>query len=165
LAYIRKREIDFKDITDILVPSVLLFHVFGRLGCFFAGCCYGRETTWAIAINGLIPVQLIESGFNLLILMEILLFRPERERPGVLFPMYLTVYACGRFLLEFMRGDASRGAFLIFSTSQWISVSVKLKAQQKCTKNTALAIDKNSQYEQSVVNTDKKCYPFCHTQV
>ena len=52
LIYIWKSKLDFRSITDILVPSVLLFHAFGRLGCFFAGCCCGRESTWGITIHG-----------------------------------------------------------------------------------------------------------------
>ena len=124
LAYICKRKIDFRDITDILVPAILHFHAIGRLGCFFAGCCYGCESTWMIAINGLIPVQLMETGFNILVLAALLITRPERKRPGTLLPIYAMAYACGRFLLEFMRGDASRGSFLIFSTSQWISLLI-----------------------------------------
>jgi len=126
LIYVRKRKIDFRDITDIMVPSILLFHAIGRLGCFFAGCCFGREATWGVTMGSatLIPVQLIEAGFNLLILAQMLLFRPERERLGVLFPMYLATYAVGRFFLEFMRGDmSSRGIFLL-STSQWISLLI-----------------------------------------
>jgi len=128
LVYVRKRKIDFRDITDIIVPSVALFLVFGRLGCFFAGCCYGRASAWGITMpNGmtLLPVQLVEAGFNLVLLIEMLRLRPERERPGVLLPVYLVAYAIGRFLIEFMRGDANRGVYLL-STSQWISLLLLL---------------------------------------
>lgn len=116
----------------MLLPSVLLFHMFGRLGCFFAGCCYGREANWGVvfmhslnAPNGvpLIPVQLFEAAFNLLMLVAILIIRPERKRQGLLLPLYLIAYAIGRFILEFFRGDMGRGIFL-FSTSQWISLFV-----------------------------------------
>ena len=128
LIYIRKRKLDFRDITDIMVPSILLFHAVGRLGCFFAGCCFGREVAWGIMMPTgavLFPVQLIEAGFNLLVLAEILIFRPERERPGILLPMYLVAYALMRFFVEFMRGDVGRGIFIL-STSQWISLAILL---------------------------------------
>jgi len=126
LIYIRRRKLDFRDITDILVPSVLLFHAFGRIGCFFAGCCHGHVADWGFALNSdvpLIPVQLFEAGFNFLVLIALLVIRPERKRPGVLLPIYLMVYAVGRFVLEFFRGDMGRGVFLL-STSQWISLLV-----------------------------------------
>ena len=130
--YIRKYKLDAHDILDILVPSVLLFHAFGRVGCFFAGCCHGSEAAWGItftqslgAPNGvpLIPVQLFEAGFNLLLLAAMLMFRPERKYPGLLLPLYLTAYAAARFILEFFRGDLGRG-ILVLSTSQWISLLI-----------------------------------------
>jgi len=123
LIYIQKNKLDFWDVIDILIPSVLLFHAFGRVGCFFAGCCYGREVTWSIAINGLVPVQLFEAGLNLLLLAAVLIIRPERKRPGILLPLYLITYSIGRFILEFFRGDTSRGMFFL-STSQWLSLLV-----------------------------------------
>jgi len=128
--YVRKYRLDFLDVMDLLIPSVPLFHAFGRLGCFCAGCCYGIEAPWGIvfthalaAPNGvpLVPVQLFEAGFNLLVMAALLLLRPARR--GTLLPLYLIAYAIGRFVLEFFRGDASRGVFL-FSTSQWISLVV-----------------------------------------
>jgi len=130
--YIRKYKLDFRDATDLLMPCAPLFHAFGRLGCFCAGCCYGRQAVWGIAFthaiaapNGvaLAPVQLFEAGFNLMVMAAMLLLRPERKRPGLLLPLYLMAYSAGRFALEFLRGDASRGVFLL-STSQWISLAV-----------------------------------------
>jgi len=132
LLYIRKYRLDFWDAADLLIPSVPLFHAFGRLGCFCAGCCYGLEAAWGVAFahalsapNGvpLVPVQLFEAGFNLLVMAALLALRPERRRPGILLPLYLMAYAVGRFALEFFRGDASRGVFLL-STSQWISLAI-----------------------------------------
>lgn len=49
--YIRICKLDIWDISDILVPSAPLFHTFGRLGCFFAGCCYGREAEWGFRLR------------------------------------------------------------------------------------------------------------------
>jgi len=120
LIFIRKCKLDFFDVSDILVPPLLLFFTFGRVGCFLGGCCHGRETDLGIAIYGMIPVQLFEAGFTLLFMIALLVIRPERKLPGILLPLYLMVYAVGRFVLEFFRGDMGRGVFLL-STSQWIS--------------------------------------------
>jgi len=125
LLYVRKSKLDFLDVTDILVPCVLLFCTFGRVGCFLAGCCYGCAAPWGIAprhgAEPLVPVQLFEAGLTLFTMAALLLFRPERRRPGVLLPLYILVYALGRFILEFFRGDMQRGVYLL-STSQWISL-------------------------------------------
>ena len=130
LIYVRKNKVDFWDAADIMIPSILLLHVFGRVGCFYAGCCHGIEAEWGIAFtqsssapNGIpfIPVQLFEAGYNLIVFAVMLIFRPERKRPGVLFPIYVVTYSIARFALEFIRGDAGRGVFLL-STSQWIAL-------------------------------------------
>ena len=125
LIYIRKYKLDFWDVTDIMVPCVLLFCTFGRIGCFLAGCCYGCQADWGIVpqhgLEPLVPVQLFEAGFTLLTMAAFLIFRPERKRPGVLLPLYILIYAAGRFVLEFFRGDMHRGVYLL-SVSQWISL-------------------------------------------
>lgn len=126
LIYVRINKLDFRDLTDILVPTIALFLVFGRTGCFLAGCCFGRPAAWGFTMRdgvSRIPVQLIEAALHLFIFSEMLRLRPERERPGVLLPAYLTIYTVGRFLIEFMRGDEIRGVFLL-STSQWISLLI-----------------------------------------
>ncbi|MDR2525122.1 MAG: prolipoprotein diacylglyceryl transferase [Oscillospiraceae bacterium] len=132
LIYMYRSKLDFREVTDLLVPPVLLFHAFGRIGCFLAGCCYGHEAVWGIAFVHsniapnrvpLIPVQLFEAGFNLLFLVTLLVSRPERKCPGVLLPLYLMVYAISRFVLEFFRGDVGRGVYLL-STSQWVSLLI-----------------------------------------
>ncbi|MCL2532155.1 MAG: prolipoprotein diacylglyceryl transferase [Oscillospiraceae bacterium] len=43
LIYVRKFKVDFWDAADIMIPSILLIHVFGRVGCFYAGCCHGIQ--------------------------------------------------------------------------------------------------------------------------
>ncbi|MBQ2775186.1 MAG: prolipoprotein diacylglyceryl transferase [Clostridia bacterium] len=132
LLYVRFSKLDFWDLADILTPAIIFSVVSGRIGCFMAGCCYGIEASWgvvftnsAIAPNGvpLVPVQLFESGFNLLVTMAMLIIRPERKRKGILLPTYFIVYAVGRFILEFFRGDMNRGVYLL-STSQWISLLI-----------------------------------------
>ncbi|MDR1409169.1 MAG: prolipoprotein diacylglyceryl transferase [Oscillospiraceae bacterium] len=132
LFYIKKFKLNFSEVTDILIPSVLVAHTFGRIGCFFAGCCYGIKENWGIAFFHsqiapndipLIPIQLFEAGFNVILLIAILSLRPENKRPGILLPLYLLCYSVARFILEFWRGDIGRGIFIL-STSQWISLVI-----------------------------------------
>ena len=127
MGYMRLRKLSFREVTDLLVPSVLLGHAFGRFGCFFSGCCFGHAADWGLALHGgapRIPVQLFEAGFNLLLMTVLLIVRPDRKRPGLLLPIYLMAYAVGRFILEFFRGDMGRGIVLGVSTSQWISLLI-----------------------------------------
>ena len=131
--YCRKYSADFEACSSLFAAAAPLFHVFGRIGCFFAGCCYGVEVPWGYAFshsigapNGipLMPVQLIESALNILIFITVLMYQRKKRQPYTALKLYLSCYAVIRFALEFFRGDEIRGRFLIFSTSQWISAAV-----------------------------------------
>ena len=97
---------------------------FGRIGCFCAGCCYGRETdAWYgitfthsdFAPNGvsLIPTQLISSAGDFLICGVLLWYASKKPEPGRVAAGYLVLYGVGRFLIEFLRNDY-RGSLGIF---------------------------------------------------
>ena len=118
---------------DLLALVTPLFHVFGRIGCFLGGCCYGIECRWGITVqnnpllpelNGVtrFPVQLIEAGCNLLIFVILMLLFRRKNKHTPLLRCYIFLYAPLRFLLEFFRGDLVRGIWFGLSTSQWISI-------------------------------------------
>jgi phosphatidylglycerol:prolipoprotein diacylglycerol transferase len=123
------------DYLPLFVPAVTLFFGFGRIGCFSVGCCYGAKTDSAcsvvftqslIAPNGvpLIPVQLIEAGFDFLLFIFLLVvYRIKKEGQTMLF-LYLILYSVFRFTIEFFRGDIARGILFGLSTSQWLSLAV-----------------------------------------
>lgn len=118
--------------SDLAAAAVPLFHFFGRIGCFFGGCCYGIEYSWGFVftdspvygVNGVkrFPVQLAEAGFELIIFCLILFMFLKKIQSRRLFLWYLLIYSSGRFLLEFLRGDQYRGFIGVLSTSQFISV-------------------------------------------
>ena len=123
--YIYKHHLPVLRTVDAFAPSLALGHAIGRLGCFAAGCCYGKPTTgfWGITFSSpltsdlshtplgvpLHPTQLFESAIevaNFLILVRLL----DRKRfDGQVMAVYLAVYGVARFFLEFLRGDPGRG--------------------------------------------------------
>jgi len=136
--YIARHRMPFWTTCDVFAPGIALGHVTGRLGCFAAGCCYGKpaDVPWAVIFTNplaaanvgtplgipLHPTQLYEAGAELLILVLLL----ATERKGKLFAgrtfwSYMFLYAVSRFIIEIYRGDP-RGAILGFSTSQFISL-------------------------------------------
>lgn len=130
--FCRSFKVDFLAGCSAIVPAIPLFHVFGRIGCFLAGCCYGIEHEHGIAFtnsiaapNGvpLLPIQLIEAGANVVIFAVLLLAQRKMKRKWLVLPLYAALYAVTRFVLEFWRGDAARGVALL-STSQWISIAL-----------------------------------------
>ena len=102
-----------------IVPSVLIAHAFGRIGCSFAGCCYGRP----VALLGrafLFPARELEA-LGLFVLFFIFVTKIKRRRVF----WYLLCYSVLRFFLEFGRGD-DRGVLLVrwLSPAQMTSVIV-----------------------------------------
>ena len=120
---------------ETVVPAVPLFHFFGRLGCFAAGCCYGKEYSGVLSVtfenaigapNGvpLLPVQLFEAAGNLLLFTVLTVLYLKALPKLSLTGLYLVCYSVMRFTLEFFRGDDIRGNALSLSVSQWISLAV-----------------------------------------
>lgn len=114
-------------LTALIIP---LFHGFARIGCYFGRCCYGIVADGAFCSHFFehrLPVQLMESGFNFLLFVGLLLLFYYRKRMrGKLVRVYLWAYATFRFLIEFFRDDAVRGGFGPLSFSQWVSLGILL---------------------------------------
>ncbi|MCM1570154.1 MAG: prolipoprotein diacylglyceryl transferase [Roseburia sp.] len=132
--YCRIKKLRFIDYFDIVLPSVAVAQGFGRIGCFMAGCCYGRETqAWYgiafthshFAPNGvkLIPTQLISSAGMFAIAGILLWYAHKPKKPGRVGALYLILYSTGRFCVEFLRNDY-RGEIGPLSTSQFISIFI-----------------------------------------
>lgn len=133
---IRRRKLSGKLYTDTLAPCIPLFHVFGRLGCFLSGCCFGVESPVGFVYhyspiamaNGVrrFPVQLVEASVNLCIFLILHRLWQKEKAEGRLLRLYLLMYAPCRFVLEFFRGDTYRGFLFSLSTSQIISILILL---------------------------------------
>ncbi len=134
---LKKYKLSLGAVADLAAPSIALGQAIGRLGCFSAGCCFGKPTgvPWAIRFTNELahrlmgtplnirihPTQLYES-VSMFILTGFLIVLARREPVrGVVWWAYVTAYACIRFIIEFFRGDP-RGQWWIFSTSQWVSI-------------------------------------------
>jgi phosphatidylglycerol---prolipoprotein diacylglyceryl transferase len=138
IGYVKRHRLPVWKTADIMAPSIALGQAFGRLGCFFAGCCYGATCSLRIGIIfndphtlappgvPLFPTQLMESGGNLLIFLTLLLLRRSKKFNGQLFWAYVLFYAVLRFIIEFFRGDTIRGLYFggAISTSQIIAIGM-----------------------------------------
>jgi len=122
--YLYKKNINIKKMLDLFSPALALGHIFGRIGCFFSGCCYGKETDFFLAINNRYPTQLFEAFGNLIIFIVLNNFYRKKNTDGAVFILYLFLYSLLRFFIEFLRGD-DRGAFTVgLSVSQIISIGI-----------------------------------------
>lgn len=155
--FTRRRKLNFFQIVDVLVPSVALGHGFGRMGCLFAGCCFGRPagSGFPLAIQfpqgsmawrhqhdlgiidrlaessaGVHPTQLYEAFGEVGIFFLLLFLARRKVFHGQLFLIYLGLYPVLRSIIEVFRGDSERGFIIpgILSVSQFISLLVVLAA-------------------------------------
>jgi phosphatidylglycerol:prolipoprotein diacylglycerol transferase len=125
--------------ADVLAPAVVLGQAIGRLGCFCAGCCYGRpaDVPWAVTFRDpyasrtvgtpldtpLHPTEIYEALACLLIFFVLLFLARRKKFDGQVTVAYVFLYAVARFVIEFYRGDAVRGTvFGVLSTSQFIAI-------------------------------------------
>ena len=130
---LRKYKYPIVDVLDIAAPFIILGHSIGRIGCFSAGCCYGKETNSIFGVvfqnpNCLAPLnikihptQLYESVGNFVIFLILLKILNKRQFKGQVIGAYLLLYSMFRFFVEFFRAD-DRGAVYIFSVTQGISI-------------------------------------------
>jgi len=137
--FFRSYKLPVYRMLDIMAITTCLVHMFGRMGCFLAGCCYGIPTDSWIGVvftdplcyaqplnTPLVPTQLLEALYIFCIMLFLLALKKRKGFEGELFLTYLMLYAAGRFALEFFRADAERG-FIIenyISHSQFIALSV-----------------------------------------
>lgn len=132
--YCRIKKLSFWEYFDLLAPSVAIAQGFGRIGCFLAGCCYGRETDSFLGVvfpEGcmapagvkLLPTQLFSSIGDFIIMFILLFFYKKRKYTGSIGVLYMTLYAIGRFFIEMLRSD-NRGGIGSLSTSQIISIVI-----------------------------------------
>jgi phosphatidylglycerol---prolipoprotein diacylglyceryl transferase len=139
LWYLRRKRIPTWKTADIAAPALALGHGFGRIGCFMAGCCYGKECVlpWGatfhdeyahnltgIPLNeSLHPVQLYEAALNFLNFLVLFFLLRKKKFDGQIFPLYVINYSLIRYFTEFFRGDHSPKAILLQGSSALLTVS------------------------------------------
>ncbi len=123
--YIRRNRMPVLRTSDAFAPGLALGHVFGRFGCFAAGCCYGKPTSvpWGVKFTNPLaylnsgtplnvqihPTELYEAAVELLNFFILLWIFKRKSFEGQVIGTYLVLYGVARFFLEFLRADPGRG--------------------------------------------------------
>ena len=130
----KRLRVGFLRALDLFVPAIALAHAFGRIGCFFNGCCYGKPGTLFCAVRFPFsdvprhPTQLYEALFDFSLFALLAFLHPRlKGREGIISFLYFVSYAIGRFGVEFLRDDMPRLA-LGWTFGQWISVGILISA-------------------------------------
>lgn len=112
--------------------SITIAHGFGRIGCLFAGCCYGHPTNeWygvysRNARENIVPIQLYEAIF-LFVLSAVLIVLLFKFKSKDTMAIYLVSYGIWRFVIEYFRGDTGeRGKFVpgLYPSQFWSIIMV-----------------------------------------
>lgn len=115
--YLRRHRMPVLQTADLFAPGLALGQGIGRIGCFFAGCCYGRpaDLPWAVVFDDpaclaplhmpLHPTQLYSAIGGFLIFGVLLVLRRKRTFYGQVFVWYLILHSTFRLAVERFRGD------------------------------------------------------------
>ncbi len=143
---LHRRKLPLWPVADLLAPSIALGEVIGRVGCFAAGCCWGRPTEmpWAVVFTNpytadtigttlhvpLHPTQIYLS-LDALAIFAVLEWLDRRRRfNGQIFWTYVLLHSISRSIIEIYRGDTVRGFLVkgVISTSQAIAACTAIVA-------------------------------------
>lgn len=135
IIYCRINKLDMWRVLDVVAPALTLGHMFGRIGCFMNGCCFGKPTMCALGIafpegsmpyqrygqTFLHPVQLYEAAANLL-LFCVMFYLVRNTKRGIATASYLVAYGIIRFADELFRGDHTDAIAGYFTRAQAIGL-------------------------------------------
>jgi phosphatidylglycerol:prolipoprotein diacylglycerol transferase len=138
VVFCKAYKISLISIFDMGAPALAMAHGFGRLGCLFAGCCFGMrmEEGHMLAIVypaaslaappgiPLLAVPLMEAVFLFVLAAILAVVYLFVKKPGIAAIIYLFAYPAWRFGIEFFRGDIRRGVYGALTTSQYISIGI-----------------------------------------
>lgn len=137
--YMKKQGLPTLATSDVFAPGVAIGHGIGRLGCFAAGCCWGKKSDlpWAVTFHDpeawsltrvpletpLHPTQLYESGTEFLLFAFLLWRFKQPHPPGRIIGLYLVLSSVIRFGIEFVR-EHQQPLTLGLSLTQWIAIGL-----------------------------------------
>ncbi|MBW1771304.1 MAG: prolipoprotein diacylglyceryl transferase [Deltaproteobacteria bacterium] len=115
--YLKRRHLPFWKVGDLFAPAIAIGQGIGRMGCFMAGCCYGKPTgmPWGMIFTDpntlatrnipLHPTQLYAALSGILIFAVLMVLRAKRKFEGQVFLWFLILHSTSRLLMERLRGD------------------------------------------------------------
>jgi phosphatidylglycerol:prolipoprotein diacylglycerol transferase len=134
----RRRGVPFLTIADVFAPGVILGIGVTRVGCFLAGCCFGRPTTCALAVHfpaeapaslafggrAVHPTQIYASAAGFAIFGLLLLAERRPSGRGATFGRFLALYGIARLVEDAFRYYEPSQVVLGLSNNQWLSAAL-----------------------------------------
>ena len=136
--YLKKQNVSIVPFLDFVAIYTPLLQSISRIGCFMAGCCYGKPTTafWAVIYGHsdasaplhipLHPTQLYSTVMLFVVFLVLFYFsRYYHLTNGTLLLLYLMLVSTERFMLDAIRGDQQFYSYPFLSLltiNQWIAL-------------------------------------------
>jgi len=141
LWYGKRHRLSFFKIADLWVPGAAIGQGIGRIGCFMAGCCYGKPTDakWGVVFThphslaplnvSLHPTQMYSSISGVIVFFILLLIYSKRKFKGQVFVWFLILHSTARLAIERFRGD-DRGILLgsNMTITQFITIIILISS-------------------------------------
>jgi len=140
--YIKRNGLPLGKIADLWAPAIAIGQGIGRIGCFMAGCCYGKPTDliWGVTFTHshslasplnvpLHPTQIYSSISGFIIFLVVLLLYLRKKFQGQVFLWFLILHSTARLATERFRGD-DRGILLgsNMSMTQLVAVLILISS-------------------------------------
>ena len=133
---IRRRQLRFWQIADIVAPLLALSFGIGKIGCWLNGCCHGKLTTSWLGVvftdprsecellgQKVWPTQLFNSASGFIVFAVLVwIVRRHKQYEGEVFVWYLYLYGATSFLVEFYRYIPVH--LLGLSPNQWTALVI-----------------------------------------
>ena len=142
IVYTRIAKLPMLAVLDVCAAPVALGHAIGRVGCFVAGCCYGKQTSlpWGVTFTNAIaariagtplnvslhPTQLYEAAAEFVNFVLLVWLGTRQKFSGQLIGTFFVLYGIERGAIEFLRGDPGRTPLFHDTVSLMQIVSVAL---------------------------------------
>jgi phosphatidylglycerol:prolipoprotein diacylglycerol transferase len=138
--YVHRHGMPVLKTCDVFAPGIAFGHAIGRLGCFAAGCCYGKPTDSFLGVTftsplayeytgvplgiPIHPTQLYEFAVEMLNFGILMWLFKRKSFHGQVMGAYLFLYGVARYFLEYLRDDGERGLVFggLMTTTQLIAI-------------------------------------------
>jgi phosphatidylglycerol:prolipoprotein diacylglycerol transferase len=135
--YAKRHSLSVLGLGDLWAPAAALGQGFGRIGCFMAGCCYGKpaDVPWAVMFTNpkslaplnvpLHPTQLYHAAGGFFLFGILMFIHRKKSYAGQVILWYLLLHSFSRLFIERFRGD-DRGIFLHtnMTVTQFIAILI-----------------------------------------
>lgn len=138
--FCKVKKLSILKVSDVMTPALALGIGITRIGCFLAGCCFGRscDLPWGLVFPSnspagytfpeqhLHPTQLYAAAYGFIIFTVIIIMDRKRRMDGFLLSLFFILYGLSRFFIDFVRYYSETELYHIFGLEITINQIISL---------------------------------------